>query len=118
VGTWDRRLSWGSEPASGGEAVLARSLAGARIADAERAACGVAEAGLSLPPGACRQCTHVAVATTVPHVIALGSIGGLLASSIVMLDRGGPLPPGQVCRERQRNSRSLVALGRAGTLCG
>lgn len=55
----------------------ARSLAGARIADARAAACGVAEAGLSLPPGACRQCTRVAVATTVPHVIALGSIGGL-----------------------------------------
>jgi hypothetical protein len=34
--------------------------------------------------------------------------------------RRGPLPRGQVGRERQRNSRwrSLVALGRAGTLCG
>ena len=56
--------------------------------------------------GACRQCTRVAVATTVAQVIALGSVGGLRASSIVMPDGRGtvaawPSLPGN----GQRNSR-------------
>jgi hypothetical protein len=65
-------------------------LAGARISDARAAACGVAQAGLSLPARGCRQCTRVAVAATVPRKIALGSACDVRASSIVMRDSGEP----------------------------
>ena len=83
-------LSWGRHLHRAGEAVD-RTIAG-RCQDHGCQSGGLRRGGSRLipAPGACRQCTRVAVATTVPHVIALGSIGGLRASSIVMPDGGGP----------------------------
>jgi len=57
------------------------------------------------PPRGCRQCTRVAVATTVPHVIALGSVGGVRAPNIVIRDGGDRSRVAESGGKGQRNSR-------------
>ena len=62
---------------------------------------------LSLPPRGCRRRTRLAIATTPPRVIALGSVCAVRAPGIVARDGG----------DRCRARPDVRAPGRAGTSC-
>jgi len=66
----------------------ARSLgaSGSRMPESGRLRCS--GAGYPRPPQGCRRCTRLAVATTLPRVIALGSVCAVRAPGIVARDGG------------------------------